>query len=120
MGAAAAVALPTLASAAPARRSQAQHARAHLAAAGCQITHPKSIGTPPLAPTMLKFVNHDRSAVGLYWLNYSGYLQYYGSIAHNGSVKQKTYKQSAWVFLNPSFSCVGYVFVAAQHSYVIK
>jgi hypothetical protein len=99
------------------RNGDSRHAAAAAAkSSACHITQPHSLAGPP---ANIRFVNHHHGAVGVYWLNYQGYLVYYETIARNHSVLQKTYRSSAWVMLNSSFSCVGYVVVAHQPKYFI-
>ena len=116
-----AVAISVLALAGPAASSQAQPSRlsAHAAKSGaCKITQRQSVGGMPA--TTIRFVNHSSGTVGVYWLNFQGFLVYYESIAPNASHTQVTFRSNAWVMLNSSFSCVGYVVTSGAPTYVIK
>ena len=84
----------------------------------CHITQTKS-GASPVA-TSVRFVNHHSGTVGLYWLNYQGFLVFYKSIVHRGSFVQVTYRKNAWVVLSSSFNCVGYFIANGARQYVIK
>ena len=87
-------------------------------AAACHITLRRSVGNMPA--TTVRFVNHDRSAVGVYWLNFTGFLVYYETITPGKSFTQSTFRSNAWVMLNPSFACVGYFVTGSPAQYVIK
>ena len=114
----AAVALPGLALASGHVGSvRSARSSAHAAAGGCHVTRSRS--GPAKSSTSITFVNSHHSTVGVYWLNYTGYLQFYETIAAGRSFVQRTYKASAWVMLNRSFSCVGYVVPSGQAKYVI-
>jgi hypothetical protein len=73
-----------------------------------------------MPPTTIRFVNHHSSAVGVYWLNFQGFLVYYETLAPKASFKQTTFRSNAWVMLNSSFNCVGYVVTSGAPQYVIK
>ena len=119
--AATAAAVSILALAGPAASSPAQPRlpAAHAAKGGaCHITQRQSVGGMPA--TTIRFVNHSSGTVGVYWLNFQGFLVYYESIAPNASHTQLTFRANAWVMLNSSFSCVGYVVTSGAPTYVIK
>ena len=119
--AATAVAVSILALAGPAASSQSRLRRpsAHAAqSAPCRITQRQSVGNTP--PTKIRFVNHSSGAVGVYWLNFQGFLVYYETIVPNGSFSQSTFRSNAGVMLNRSFNCVGYVVTSGAPTYVIK
>lgn len=119
--AAATAAISILVLAGPAASSQAQlrPAAAHAAKSGaCHITQRQSVGNMPA--TTIRFVNHSKGAVGVYWLNFQGFLVYYETIAPNASHTQVTFRSNAWVMLNSSFNCVGYVVTSGAPTYVIK
>jgi len=87
------------------------------AAAGtCHITQKRSISGS--VKTSIKFVNKTHGAVQLYWLDYTGHLVYYGTLAAGASATQVTFKTAAWLMLNGNYSCVGYV-VTPKPTYVI-
>jgi hypothetical protein len=115
------VAVAVLALAGPAASSQspASQPEGHAAkGGGCQITQRKSIGGMPAVT--IRFVNHDSGPVGVYWLNFQGFLVYYETLAPKASFKQSTFRSNAWVMLNGSFNCVGYVVTSSAPQYVIK
>lgn len=94
-------------------------ARVHTAmGGGCHITQPRSIASSTRVKVV--FVNHDPGTVGVYWLNYTGFLVYYESIAPHASFTQSTFRSNAWVMLNGSFNCVGYVVTSGAPRYVIR
>ena len=68
----------------------------------------------------MRFVNHDRGPVGVYWLNFQGFLVYYETLARNASFTQSTFRSNAWVMLNGSFNCVGYFVTSSAPQYVIR
>jgi hypothetical protein len=112
---AAAVAIPGIALAAGSARSNTR-SRAHIAAGRCHVSRRTSVKG---SPTSITFVNHDRGAVGVYWLNYQGYLQWYETLVPKQSVVQHTFKNNPWVMLNSSFSCVGYVNPTGEAKYIV-
>ena len=115
------VAVSILALAGPATSSQATTNRVQASAAkgsACHITQRQSIGGMPA--TTIRFVNSRSSAVGVYWLNFQGFLVYYETLAPKASFKQSTFRSNAWVMLNSSFNCVGYVVTSGAPQYVIK
>ncbi len=92
---------------------------AHAAKAGaCHITLAHSVGGG--ATTKVRWVNNRTSPIGVYWLNYTGYLVYYESIAPHASFTQTTFRSQAWVMLNGSFNCVGFFNTSNGTQYVIK
>jgi hypothetical protein len=115
------VAVSVLASAGAAaspQSPQSQH-RARAAKSGaCHITQRQSSGGMPA--TTIRFVNHHSGPVGVYWLNFQGFLVYYETLAPKASFNQSTFRSNAWVMLNTSFNCVGYVVTSGAHQYVIK
>ena len=116
-----AAAMSILALAGPAASSQSQlrQPSAHAAKSGsCRITQRQSVGGMPA--TTIRFVNHSSGAVGVYWLNFQGFLVYYETIAPKASFSQSTFRSNAWVMLNRSFSCIGYVVTSGAPTYVIK
>lgn len=115
------VAVSALALAGPAASSQSPNSRhrARVAASGaCHITQRHSIGGMP--STTIRFVNHRSAPVGVYWLNFQGFLVYYETLLPKASFNQVTFRANAWVMLNTSFNCVGYVVTSGAHQYVIK
>jgi VHL beta domain len=118
---AAVVATSILALAGSAASSQATPRQPQALAAktgACHITKRQSTGGMP--PTTIRFVNHASGTVGVYWLNFQGFLVYYEKLAPKASFKQSTFRSNAWVMLNSSFSCVGYVVTSGAPQYVIK
>jgi len=100
-------------------RAVAAQTPAHAAKSGaCHITQTRSIGSP--TPVKIVFANHEAGPVGVYWLNYTGFLVYYESIAPHASVTQSTFRSAAWVMLNSRFNCVGYVVTGTAPRYVIR
>ena len=87
-------------------------------AGGCHITLAHSVGSS--VTTKVRWVNDRTTPIGVYWLNYTGFLVYYESIAPHGSFTQSTFLTQAWVMLNPSFSCVGYFDTSNGTKYVIR
>ena len=93
--------------------------RAHAAAAGaCHITLKYSVGGG--AATKVRWVNSRTSTVGVYWLDYTGFLVYYESIAPHGSFTQSTFRDQARVMLSGAFDCVGFFDTSNGSKYVIK
>ncbi len=93
--------------------------RAHAAkASACRITLRRSVGGGATAKVL--WVNSRSSAVGVYWLNYTGFLVYYESIAPHGTFTQSTFRDQAWVMLNGSFDCVGFFDTSKGSKYVIR
>jgi hypothetical protein len=91
----------------------------HIAkAGGCHITLAHSVGGG--ATTKVRWVNDRTSPIGVYWLNYTGYLVYYESIKPHASFTQTTFRSQAWVMLNGSFNCVGFFDTSNGTQYVIK
>jgi hypothetical protein len=99
-------------------RSHAQPQAAAAKGGACHITQTHSIGNQPA--TTIRFVNHHNGPIGVYWLNFQGYLAYYETLARNASVSQKTFRSNAWVMLSSSFNCVGYVVTSGAPQYVIR
>ncbi len=93
-------------------------ARAQAASGACHVTLTHSVGGG--APTKVRWVNDRGSPVGVYWLNYTGFLVYYETIAAHASFTQSTFRSQAWVMLNGAFSCVGYFVTSGPPSYVIR
>jgi len=91
---------------------------ARVAAGGCHITLTHSIGGGPA--TKVVWVNDRSTPIGVYWLNYTGYLVYYESVAPHASFTQSTFRSQAWVMLSPSFNCVGYFNTSNGPRYVIR
>ena len=119
--AATAVAILTLALAGPAASSQSMPPTplAHASSGGtCRITQRQSTGNTP--PVKIRFVNHYGAAVGVYWLNFQGFLVYYETLLPKASFSQSTFRSNAWVMLNSTFNCVGYVVTSGAPTYVIK
>jgi len=118
--AALALAGPAVSSQSAASHSSRDHSQqAYAAKSGaCHITQRHSIASP--TKTTIRFVNHDSGPVGVYWLNYQGFLVFYETIARNASFNQVTYRSNAWVMLSSSFNCVGYVVTSGAPKYVIK
>jgi hypothetical protein len=115
------IAISALALAGPAATLQpaTSQPQARAAISGpCQITQRQSTAGRP--PTTIRFVNHHGSAVAVYWLNFQGFLVYYETLAPNASFKQSTFRSNAWVMLNSSFDCVGYVVTAGAPQYVVR
>ena len=115
------VAVSVLALAGPASssRSPLSRHRARAATGGaCHITQRHSIGG--MTATTIRFVNHRSGPVGVYWLNFQGFLVYYETLLPRASFNQVTFRSNAWVMLNTSFNCVGYVATSGAHQYVIK
>jgi hypothetical protein len=99
-------------------RSHAQPQAGTAKGGACRITQTHSIGNTPA--TTIRFVNHHNGAVGVYWLNFQGFLVYYETLARNASVSQTTFRSNAWVMLSSSFNCVGYVVTSGAPQYVIR
>ena len=92
---------------------------AHAAKAGaCHVTLTRSVGGG--APTKVRWVNDRASPIGVYWLNYTGFLVYYESIAPHASFTQSTFRSQAWVMLNGSFDCVGFFNTSKGTQYAIR
>jgi plastocyanin len=82
----------------------------------CDITQSKSIsGT---TKTAINFVNKSSGDVKLYWLDYSGKQVYYATIPAGRNVVQQTFDTHAWVVLDSTGKCIGYV-VAPRAEYDI-
>ena len=86
--------------------------------AACRITQSRSIPSAQL--TNIRFINHHKGTVGVYWLNYQGNLVFYKTLTRNAQFVQASFRSNAWVVLNVSFNCVGYVVASGVHQYVIK
>lgn len=115
------VAVSALALAGPAASSQSPQSRHRARAAtsgACHITQRHSIGGMPA--TTIRFVNRRGGPVGVYWLNFQGFLVYYETLLPKASFNQVTFRSNAWVMLNASFNCVGYVVTSGAHQYVIR
>ena len=92
---------------------------AHAAkAAACHITMTHSVGGG--AATKVRWVNDRTAPIGVYWLNYTGFLVYYESIAPHASFTQSTFRSQAWVMLNSAFDCVGFFNTSNGSQYVIR
>ena len=92
---------------------------AHIAkAGGCHITLAHSVGGG--AATKVRLVNDRSTPIGVYWLNYTGFLVYYESIAPHASFTQSTFRSQAWVMLNGAFDCVGFFNTSNGSQYAIK
>ena len=92
---------------------------AHVAkAGGCHITLTHSVGGG--AATKVRWVNDRTGPIGVYWLNYTGFLVYYESIAPHASFTQSTFLSQAWVMLNGSFDCVGFFNTSKGTQYAIR
>jgi len=92
---------------------------ARAASAGaCHITLTRSVAGG--APTKVRWVNDAAGPIGVYWLNYTGFLVYYESIAPHASFTQSTFRSQAWVMLNGSFDCVGFFNTSNGARYVIR
>ena len=87
-------------------------------AAACHITLKHSVGGG--AATKVRWVNDAPTTVGVYWLNYTGFLVYYESIAPHASFSQTTFRSQAWVMLNGAFNCVGFFDTSNGTQYAIK
>jgi hypothetical protein len=99
--------------------STAPYARTLAATGGaCHITQSRSGASS--VKTTVRFINHRSGTVGLYWLNYQGYLVFYKSIVRHSSFPQVTYRNNAWVVLSGAFNCVGFFVANGAHQYVIK
>ncbi len=89
---------------------------ARAGAGTCEITQKELISASVAAN--IEFVNQTTGTVKVYWLDYSGKRVYYDSLAPGASYIQPTFRSNAWLVLNSSGSCIGYV-VAPKSRYVI-
>ena len=110
-----AVGVCTMIVASGARAKPAAHAAT---AAACHVTLAHSVGGG--AVTKVRWVNDRTAPVGVYWLNYTGFLVYYESIAPHKSFTQTTFRSQAWVMLNSAFNCVGFFNTSNGTQYVIR
>jgi hypothetical protein len=98
--------------------ARAKPAASPAKAATCHITLTHSVGGG--AATKVRWVNDGSVPVGVYWLNYTGFLVYYESIAPHASFTQTTFRSQAWVMLNGAFDCVGFFDTSNGTRYVIR
>ena len=110
-----AVGVCTMLLATGARAKPAAHAAK---AAACHVTLTHSVGGG--AATKVRWVNDRSATIGVYWLNYTGFLVYYESIAPHASFTQSTFRSQAWVMLNGSFDCVGFFNTSNGTQYVVR
>ncbi len=64
-------------------------------------------------PSKMEFLNKKASLVKLFWLNYSGSLQYYTDVASNQNVPLQTFDTHPWVVTDASGNCLD-IFVAGK------
>ncbi len=69
--------------------ARAKPAAGAASAAACHITLTHSVGGG--AATKVRWVNDSTAPIGVYWLNYTGFLVYYESIAPHASFTQSTF-----------------------------
>jgi len=71
------------------------------------------------APTSITFVNRLPIAVRIYWINYHGRRQYYGTVRPHKSYHQQTYLTHPWVVTDGNEDCIAVYMPAANPRRVI-
>lgn len=69
-------------------------------------------------PTQIEFLNHSRQEIRIYWLNYQGQRQAYGSLQPGGVLRQGTFLSHPWVVTDVRDQALGLYLPSAWPSSV--
>ena len=67
----------------------------------------RSTSPDTTTPRNIQFLNGTGAPINVYWLDYSGTRQFYGTVQPHGYRRQLTYETHPWVLTNETNRCLG-------------